>query len=470
MDIDAGLLSPVSAGTEVTALTSDRAYLQALLDAEAALARAQARLGTVPPTAAAAITAAARTDRIDLAGVAERARGGGNPVIPLVPELTAAVREVDPEAARYVHSGATSQDILDTALMLVSRRALRVIGADLDRTAAALGRLAARHRDTPAVGRTLSQHAVPTTFGLRAAGWYELAATAAGRVGALAATLPVSLGGAAGTLAGYVERARLRSIVDDDPSSFVDGLVAAYAAETGLAEPVLPWHTLRVPVADLGATLALVTGALGKFAVDVLGMARTEVGEVAEPAGEGRGGSSAMPQKRNPVLATLIRSAALQVPALAVVLAQSMLAEDERPAGPWQAEWQPLRDCLRLAGGAAASAAELAEGLVVFPDRLRANLELTGSAVVSERLAAVLGAALGPPTAREVLARATAEAERTGAPLAAVLAAVPEVELTEAELARVLDPLRYLGAAGHLVDRALASHSTESGEVATPPG
>jgi 3-carboxy-cis,cis-muconate cycloisomerase len=262
----------------------------------------------------------------------------------------------------------------------------------------------------------------------------------------------------------------LRSIVDDDPSSFVDGLVAAYAAETGLAEPVLPWHTLRVPVADLGATLALVTGALGKFAVDVLGMARTEVGEVAEPAGEGRGGSSAMPQKRNPVLATLIRSAALQVPALAVVLAQSMLAEDERPAGPWQAEWQPLRDCLRLAGGAAATAAELAEGLVVFPDRLRANLELTGSAVVSERLAAVLGAALGPPTAREVLARATAEAERTGAPIAAVLAAVPEVELTEAELARVLDPLRYLGAAGHLVDRALASHSTESGEVATPPG
>jgi 3-carboxy-cis,cis-muconate cycloisomerase len=459
VDIDAGLLSPVSAGTEVTALTSDLAYLQALLDAEAALARAQARLGTVPPPAAAAITAAARTDRVDLASVAERARGGGNPVIPLVPELTAAVRAVDPDAAGYVHSGATSQDIMDTALMLVSRRALRVIGADLTRTAAALGRLAARHRDTPAVGRTLSQHAVPTTFGLRAAGWYELAATAAGRVGALAATLPVSLGGAAGTLAGYVEQARLRSIVDDDPASFVDGLVAAYAAETGLAEPALPWHTLRVPVADLGATLALVTGALGKFAVDVLGMARTEVGEVAEPAAEGRGGSSAMPQKRNPVLATLIRSAALQVPALAAVLAQSMLAEDERPAGPWQAEWQPLRDCLRLTGGAAATAAELAEGLVVFPDRLRANLELTGSAVVSERVAAVLGARLGRDAAREVLARATAEAERTGAPLAAVLAAVPEVELTEVELARVLDPLGYLGAAGHLVDRALASHS-----------
>jgi 3-carboxy-cis,cis-muconate cycloisomerase len=395
VDTDAGLFSPVSAGTEVTALTSDRAYLRALLDAEAALARAQARLGAVPPPAAAAITAAitaaARTDRIDLAAIAERVRSGGNPVIPLVPELTAAVRELDPDAARYVHSGATSQDILDTALMVLSRRALGVIGADLDRTAAALGRLAARHRDTPAVGRTLSQHAVPTTFGLRAAGWYELAATAAGRVRALAATLPVSLGGAAGTLAGYVEQARLRSVVDDDPSSFVDGLVAAYAAETGLAEPVLPWHTLRVPVADLAA-----------------------------------------------------------------VLAQSMLAEDERPAGSWHAEWQPLRDCLRLAGGAAATAAELAEGLVVFPDRLRANLELTGSAILSERLVAVLGAALGKSAAEELLARATAEAERTGRPLAAVLAAVPGNDLTEAELAALLDPLRYLGAAGHLVDRALA--------------
>jgi nitrosuccinate lyase len=463
VDIDAGLFSPVSAGTEVTALTSDRAYLQALLDAEAALARAQARLGAVPPAAAAAITAAARADRVDLAGVAGRARGGGNPVIPLVSELAAAVRDLDPGAASYVHSGATSQDIVDTGLMLLSRRALATIEADLDRTAAALARLAARHRDTPAVGRTLSQHAVPTTFGLRAAGWYELAATAAGRVRALAATLPVSLGGAAGTLAGYLEQARLRSIVDGDPASFVDGLVAGYAAETGLAEPVLPWHPLRVPVADLGATLAFVTGAVGKFAVDVLGMARTEVGEVAEPAGAGRGGSSAMPQKRNPVLATLIRSAALQVPALAAVLAQSMLAEDERPAGPWQAEWQPLRDCLRLAGGAAASAAELAEGLVVFPDRLRANLELTGGAVVAERLAAVLGAALGPSSARELLARATAEAERTGRPLASVLASVlapvPEVALGEVELAELLDPVRYLGAAGHLVDRALAARA-----------
>jgi nitrosuccinate lyase len=455
VDIDAGLFSPVSAGTEVAGLTSDRAYLQALLDAEAALARAQARLGVVPPAAAAAITAAATVDHVDLAAVAGKVRDGGNPVVPLVAELSAAVGG---DAAAYVHSGATSQDIVDTGLMLLSRRALLVVGADLDRTVAALARLAAEHRDTPAVGRTLSQHAVPTTFGLKAAGWHELVATAVDRVRALAATLPVSLGGAAGTLAGYVEQARLRSIVDGDPAPFADGLVAAYAAETGLAGPVLPWHALRVPVADLGATLALVTGALGKFAVDVLGMARTEVAEVAEPAAEGRGGSSAMPQKRNPVLATLVRSAALQVPALASVLAQSMLAEDERPAGAWHAEWQPLRDCLRLAGGAAATAAELAEGLVVFPDRLRANLESTGPAVVSERLAAVLGAALGRSAAREVLARATAESERTGRSLASTLRAAPELDLTGPELDALLDPLHYLGVAAHLVDRSVARH------------
>ena len=450
------MFEAITARGDAAAAVTDAAWLQAMLDAEAALARALASAGVIEETEAEAIAAACVAERFDAAAIAAAASGSGNPVVPLKAALTEAV---EGPAAAHVHRGATSQDIVDTALMLVSRRALRVIGADLDRTAAALGRLAAAHRDTPAVGRTLTQHAVPTTFGLRAAGWYELAAAAAGRVDALAWTLPVSLGGAAGTLAGYVEQARLRSVVADDPAPFVDGLVTAYAAEAGLAEPVLPWHTLRLPVADLGATLAVVTGAVGKFAVDVLGMARTEVGEVAEPAGEGRGGSSAMPQKRNPVLATLIRSAALQVPALASVLAQSMLAEDERPAGPWQAEWQPLRDCLRLAGGAVAAAAELAEGLVVFPDRLRANLELTGMAVVSERLAAVLGAALGKSAARDVLARATAEAERLDRPaaelLAEALAAEDGIDLTGAELSALLDPVRYLGAAGHLVDRAL---------------
>jgi 3-carboxy-cis,cis-muconate cycloisomerase len=447
VDIDAGLLTPVSAGTEVAGLTSDGAYLQALLDAEAALARAQARLGLVPAAAAAAITAAARAEYVDLAALARDARGGGNPVIPLVPALTAAVRATDPAAAEYVHLGATSQDVLDTGLMLVAVRALRVLLDDLDRTAAGLRRLAAEHRDTPAVARTLTQHAVPTTFGLRAAGWYELAAVAADRVRALLPVLPVSLGGAGGTLAGYVEQARLRD-PDLDVAAFADALVAAYAAETGLAEPVLPWHVLRVPVADLGAVLALVTGALGKLAVDVQNMSRTEVGEVAEPAADGRGGSSAMPHKRNPVLATLVLSAALQLPALAAVLAQGLLAADERPAGSWHAEWPALRSCLRLAGGAAQAAAELAGGLVVFPQRLRADLELTGAEVVSERLAAVLGARLGKAGAGEVLAAAA------GRPLGLVLAEQPG--MSPQRVADLLDPDRYLGAAAHLVDRALS--------------
>jgi 3-carboxy-cis,cis-muconate cycloisomerase len=298
---------------------------------------------------------------------------------------------------------------------------------------------------------------VPTTFGLRAAGWYELVATAGDRVGALVGGLPVQLGGAAGTLAGYVEQARLHGVDPDDPGRYADGLLAAFAAETGLAEPVLPWHTARVPLADLGAVLALVGGALGKFAVDVQSLSRTEVAEVAEPAAVGRGASSAMPHKRNPVLATLIRSAALQLPALAAVLAGCLLAEDERPAGAWQAEWQPLREGLRLAGGAAQAAAELAGGLVPDPDRMRANLALTGSLVVSERVAAVLAAELGRGRARDVISEASAAAARTRRPLAAVLREIPEVaeRLGGPELDELLDPTRYTGAAGHLVDRAL---------------
>jgi 3-carboxy-cis,cis-muconate cycloisomerase len=452
---DAGLFSPVRAGTEVERLTSDTAFLAAMLAAEAALARAQSGLGLVPPGAAAVITeVCAEPANVDLAGIARRARDGANPVVPLVPELVAAVRRVDPAAAEFVHKGSTSQDILDTGLMLMSARALRVLAADLDRTAAALARLAVDHRDTPAAGRTLTQHAVPTTFGLKAAGWHALVATAADRARAVAGSLPASLGGAAGTMAAYVEP--VRSTVDPGPWS--DRLVAAFAAECGLAEPALPWHVLRVPLADLGAVCALTTGALGKFAVDVQGLSRTEVGEVVEPAAAGRGASSAMPHKRNPVLATLVLSAGLQVPALAAVLAQAMLAEDERPAGAWHAEWLPLQQCLRLAGGAAETAAELAAGLVPFPDRMRANLDRTGSLVVSERVAAVLAAALGKLEAKAVITAASKEAEASGRPLGAVLTEDPEVtaHLTAEQIDGLVDPLEYLGVAGHLVDRGLS--------------
>jgi 3-carboxy-cis,cis-muconate cycloisomerase len=327
----------------------------------------------------------------------------------------------------------------------VCARTLRILRADLAAVAGSLADLAAAHRDTPMIGRTLALHAVPTTFGLKAAGWRQLVLDALARVDALLdGGLPVSLGGAAGTLAGYLEYARLDGA---EPETYLADLVDAFAAETGLARPVLPWHALRTPMADLAAALAGTAGSLGKLAVDVQSLARTEVGEVAEPAVAGRGGSSAMPHKRNPVLATMIRSAALQVPVLAAGLTQCLVSEDERSAGAWHAEWQLLRECLRLTGGAAHTAVELAAGLAVHPDRMRANLDLTGGQVVTERIAAVLAPRLGKAAAKELLT----DAVSAGRPLAEALAG----HLTAGELADLCDPTAYTGGAGVLVDRAL---------------
>jgi len=261
-------------------------------------------------------------------------------------------------------------------------------------------------------GRTLTQHAVPTTFGLKAAGWRSLVLDAHDRLAAV--RLPAQLGGAAGTLAAFGDVAG-------------GSLIAAFAREAGLAEPLLPWHTLRTPIADLAGALAVTAGALGKLAADVLVLGRTEIGEVSEASG---GGSSAMPHKSNPVRATLIAAAARQVPAHACVLFGSMVAEDERPSGAWHAEWQTLREALRLAGGAAENAAHLAAGLRVHPDRMRANLDLTGGLIVSERLIAEVG--------------------RDGA-----AALVQQGRLDDAVDRTLLDPTSYLGAAAELTDRAL---------------
>ncbi|MEU6121171.1 3-carboxy-cis,cis-muconate cycloisomerase [Streptomyces sp. NPDC047123] len=457
---DAGLLSPVRVGTDVEAAVGDTAWLQALLDAEAALARAQARCGTVPAEAAEAITAAARAEHFDVRELALAARRTANPVVGLVAALTRLVGRQAPQAAEYVHRGSTSQDVFDTGAMLVAARALRLILADLRATAASLASLAAAHRDTVTAARTLGLHAVPTTFGLRAAGWRHLVLESAARLQRVAdQELVVSLGGAAGTLAGYLQYAAQApaGAAGRGAREVVDELTAAFAAETGLGRPVLPWHALRTPVTDLGAALAHTAGALGKMAADVQVMARTEIGEVAEPAGPGQGASSAMPHKQNPVLATLIRSAAVQVPALSSVLAQCLPTEDERSAGLWHAEWQPLRECLRLTGGAARAAAELAAGLRVHPERMRANLDLTAGQVVSERLSAYLAPRLGRTAAKELLAQASEQARLRGRPLGEVLGELPALEgvLDGAELAGLLDPRQYTGAAGLLVDRAL---------------
>ncbi|GLY40925.1 putative 3-carboxymuconate cycloisomerase [Amycolatopsis sp. NBRC 101858] len=471
VDPDSGLLSPVRAGTPAEASTGDEAWLRAMLDAEAALARAQARLGTVPAWAADAITAAASGARIDVVELARGSRATANPVVGLVKALTSAV---DASAAEYVHRGSTSQDIFDTAMMLVADRTLRPLVADLDATAEALAELAREHRDTTMPGRTLTAHAVPTTFGLKAAGWRQLVLDAAVRVRrVLDGGLPVSLGGAAGTLAAYLEYARLADDVAvaghpgggrDALDDYAERLTAAFAEETGLAAPVLPWHALRTPVADLASALAFAAGALGKLAVDVATLSRTEVGEVVEPAAEGRGGSTAMPHKRNPVLATLIRSAALQVPVLATGVTQSMLTEDERSAGVWHAEWQLIRECLRLTGGAARTAAELARGLTAQPGRMRANVASTHGLIVSERLSAVLAPLLGKAKAKELLGEASRRAVREDRALREVLDELPAITevLTPAALDGLLDPSAYTGAAATLVDRAL-------GEPPRPP-
>lgn len=444
----AGLLAPVWAGRAAEAATGDRAVLQAMLDAEAALTRAQAAVGLAPERAARTVSAAARAEWFDVRSLALRGRAGGNPVIPLVADLTRAVAELEPEDAEFVHRGATSQDIVDTALMLVAACTLDLITADLERAADALGALAAGHRDTVMPGRTLTQHAVPTTFGLKAAGWRSLVLDARDRLAVVRASLPAQLGGAAGTLAAF------RAAADGGPDVGRE-LTAAFAHETGLAEPALPWHVLRTPVADLGGALAFCAGALGKIAADVLVLSRTEIGEVAEGTG---GASSAMPHKHNPVRATLIASAARQVPALAAVLFASLAAEDERPAGAWHAEWQPLLDALRLTGAAAETAAELSADLRIFPARMRTNLSLTGGQLLTERLAAHLTPLLGRTTARDLLAAASRRAAEEGKDLAEALAEDPRVSaaLPPERLRELTAPETYLGAALALTDRALS--------------
>ncbi|MET8044418.1 adenylosuccinate lyase family protein [Micromonospora sp. NPDC005215] len=451
---DDSILSPAWAGTDVGVHLNDTAWIRAMLDVEIALARAQAKLGVIPAPAVTAITAAAVPENIDLEAIAEGVHATANPVVALVSELTRAVRAIDPDAAEYVHRGSTSQDIVDSAAMLVCQRVLTHVEIDLSRTARALATLAEKHRLTPMAGRTLTQHAVPTTFGLKAATWRHGVLDGLQRSQHVRTSgLLASLGGAAGTLAAYDEYATMAGADSDSLS-----LSAVFAAELGLTESRLPWHGVRTPYADVAAVLCVVSGVLGKFAADVLVLSRTEIAEVAEPAADGRGASSAMPQKRNPVLATMIATAARQIPPTALILFQSMVAEDERSSGAWHAEWQPLRDCLRMVAGAARNAADLAEGLTVDPDRMRANLAMTGGAVVAERLSARFAPLLGKSSSKKALTIAVAEHADSAADLTAALAALAPGGPTNDDLRNWLDPDGYIGAAGKLVDEALQRH------------
>jgi 3-carboxy-cis,cis-muconate cycloisomerase len=446
-DADLGLLSPAWAGTPAAAASSDAAVVRAILDTEVALVAAQARLGLAPEQAAATIHSVAAQIEIDVSDVAKRARAGGNPVIPLLADFRAAVSNSDSSAVAFVHLGATSQDILDTALVLVAQRSIRIIVDDLDVSIAALSGLAEKHRHTAMAARTLTQHSVPTTFGLKCAGWLVGLFDATRALRTASEALPVQLGGAAGTLASFTEIARLAGRHGAELK-----LVDVLAGELGLAAPVLPWHTRRAPITGLGDALTGAADALGKIASDIAVMTRTEIAEVKERAGADRGISSAMPQKQNPVLSVLIRSAALKAPGLAGELHRSALAVDERPDGAWHVEWSTLRELLRLVGGASSLAAELLPGLEVNAAQMRANMAITGSLIVSEGLMIALGPLLGPDKVKQLVKQAAADPESLRELLRAEQ---PLTHWTDDQLTDLLDPDNYLGASGDLIDRAL---------------
>jgi 3-carboxy-cis,cis-muconate cycloisomerase len=438
-----GLLAPLFADPDVEAAISDAALVAAMLDVERELARAQAGLGLIPAEGAEAIAATCDSLRPDVAGLGRAGMSAGNPVSPLVRALTEAVPD---DARPYVHLGTTSQDVLDTALMLLARRAGARITALLDRAADALATVTETHRATVLAARTLGQQALPTTFGRKAAGWLVAVDDATARLGSvLEQRLAVQLGGAAGTLAGF--------------DAAGPELVAALAGRLGLAEPVLPWHTDRQRLLELAAALAAAIATAGKVALDLVLLAQTEVGEVVPGAG---GGSTAMPHKQNPVGAILIRSAAVRAPGLlATLFSAASLQEHERAAGAWHAEWEPLRDLLSLAGGSAGRLAAVVPDLVVSPERMASNLERTGDLVLSESVAARLAPRLGREAAHDLVRRCAARAAETGQPFRDVLAAEPQVEaeLGDDGLTSALDPQNWSGASQALIDRALAAHA-----------
>jgi 3-carboxy-cis,cis-muconate cycloisomerase len=422
----------------VRAAVADRAWIAAMLEFEAALAAAEARADVIPGGAVAAIAAACDAERFEPVVLARQARASGNPVVPLVRALTEAVQG---DAARFVHWGATSQDVMDTAAMLVARRALGVISEELDGVAVACAGQADEHRNTVMAGRTLLQQALPTTFGLKAAGWLCAVDDARRRLASV--PLTVELGGAAGTLASLA------------PNGI--RVLGYLADELGLDEPILPWHTSRARVAELGAALALAAGALEKVAQDVTLLAQTEVAEVAEPADEGRGGSSTLPHKRNPVGSVLAIACARRVRGEASILVGAMAQEHERAAGSWQAEWEALGGALAYTGGAAAAVRDVLEGLEVRPERMRENLDLTGGLVLAEPVSMALRERVGRSEAHHLVEAASRRALEAGRSFREELLDDDAIrsELSQEEIDRALDVDGYASEAAALVERAL---------------
>ena len=426
---------------------SDAARLQRMLDFEGALARAEARCGVIPSAAAAAISSKCRANLIAVDALAAATARSLNPAIPLVNQLIALVAKDDPEAAQFVHWGATSQDANDTALVLQMREAFDLLDADLALLCRALAKIARQHRSTLIAGRTLMQQALPTTFGVKVAGWLDAMNRHRKRLAETRSrVLVLQFGGAVGTLASLKEKGLQ--------------VAEALASDLDLPLPVMPWHTQRDRVAEAATTLGLCTGTLGKIARDISVHMQSEIAEVSEPAGEGRGGSSSMPHKRNPVSCAVVLSAAMRLPGLVSTMLSAMVQEDERGLGNWQAEWETLPDIFRLTAGALRQMVTIIPQLEVDTERMRKNLDATHGLIFAEAITMALATHIGKSSARELVEAAIENARRSKRHLREVLAQEKAVtaHLPAAELDRLFAPENYLGSAEEFVDRVIDSN------------
>lgn len=440
------LLAPMLSSVAMRAICDDVACLQHMLDFEAALARAEAAVGLIPATAPGPIATACRAESFDPAVLAEAATRSGNLAIPLVKALTARVAANDADAARYVHWGATSQDVIDTAAMLGLRAAIDALLAELDRAIDGFARLAVTHRHTAVVARTWLQHALPMPFGLKLAEYAAALHRSRQRLRRLKTdTLAVQFGGAAGTLAALGDKGWQ--------------VAERLAQELKLPLPDAPWHTHRDRIAEAASVLAIVAGTCGKIARDVSLMMQTDVGEAFEPSGEGRGGSSTMPHKRNPVAAATALAAATMAPNLAATIFAAQVQDHERSAGPWHAEWPTLPTLLLVTSGALAAIVDIAGGLEVDVARMRRNLEATGGLIMAEAVTMALAEKIGKSDAHHLVEAASKTAVANKKHLRAVLADDPTIaaQLGAGALDKLFEPMAYQGASQTLIDRLLAS-------------
>jgi 3-carboxy-cis,cis-muconate cycloisomerase len=440
------LLGPLFSSAAMRAILDDTARLQRMLDFEAALAKAEAEAGVIPSKAAAPIAAACLAARFDIARIAEDAVAAGNVAIPLVKALTAHVAQTDPEAAHYVHWGATSQDVIDTALALELRAAIEALVADLDRAVTGFSAQARQYRKTPAVARTWMQQALPMPFGLKLAGYAAALARAKDRLLRLRdSALVLQFGGAAGTLAAL--------------GSHGGDVTARLAKELKLPAPEAPWHSHRDRLAEVAGAFAILAGTCGKIARDISLLMQTEVGEAFEPTEAGRGGSSSMPHKRNPTAAACALACAGMAPQLAATIFASQVQEHERALGGWQAEWPTFPALALVTSGALRAIVDIAEGLEVDTARMRANLDITHGLIMAEAVSVALAGKIGKAEAHKLVEEASKRATKEKRHLRDVLGEDKRVtvQLPAAEIAKLFEPERYTGMAGDFIDHLLGS-------------